>query len=152
MAYFHHILKFCLIPKGKMFKRIIAILVIISFILSYYQPAFAQLEQGDFSVNDLPLPGTMVGESAPFTPLALKGLAINPQKPLEFQFILDTGNSKQEQLKTQSIQLIKFFLAGLTIPEGDLWVNLSPYEKNRMVPEALGQTGHEYQSGAKARW
>ena len=34
----------------------------------------------------------------------------------------------------------KYFLAGLTIPEGDLWVNLSPYEKDRMVPEALGQT------------
>jgi phosphotransferase system HPr-like phosphotransfer protein len=31
-------------------------------------------------------------------------------------------------------------MAGLTIPEGDLWVNLSPYEKSRMVPEALGQT------------
>ncbi len=28
----------------------------------------------------------------------------------------------------------------MTIPEKDLWVNLSPYEKDRIVPEALGQT------------
>ena len=48
--------------------------------------------------------------------------------------------SQQEQLKQQANQLVKYFLAGLTIPEGDLWVNLSPYEKDRMVPEALGQT------------
>jgi len=28
----------------------------------------------------------------------------------------------------------------LTIPEKDLWVNLSPYEKDRIIPQALGQT------------
>ena len=111
----------------------------------------------DFKINELPQPGTMVEESMPFVPLALKGLIVNPQKPLEFQFIVDTGDgdrhpdnnyrhpersegSQQEQLKTQSTQLVKYFLAALTIPEGDLWVNLSPYEKNRIVPEALGQT------------
>ena len=43
-------------------------------------------------------------------------------------------------IKDQANQLVKYFLAGLTIPEGDLWVNLSPFEKNRMVPAALGQT------------
>jgi len=121
-----------------MFKRLIALFVSISFILSYYQPLYAQ----GFSVNELPVPGTMVGESAPFAPLSLKGLVINTQKPLEFQFIVDTGHGPQDiaSVKDQANQLVKYFMAGLTIPEGDLWVNLSPYEKNRMVPEALGQT------------
>ena len=90
----------------------------------------------------------MVGESAPFSPVALKGLIVNLQKPLEFQFIVDTGNSLPPMgeklnslpLQQQANQLVKYFLAGLTIPEGDLWVNLSPYEKDRMVPTALGQT------------
>jgi len=36
--------------------------------------------------------------------------------------------------------LIKYFLASLTIPENDLWVNLSPYEKNRIVPGSFGLT------------
>src|SRR5471030_1227346 len=121
-----------------MFKRLTALLVRFTFSFSNLQYANAQ----DFSVNQLPVPGTMVGESVPFAPLALKGLVVNPKKPLEFQFIVDTGHGPQDSasIKTQANQLVKYFLAGLTIPEGDLWVNLSPYEKNRMVPEALGQT------------
>ena len=121
-----------------MFKRLIAALVCFTFIFSNLQYVHAQ----DFSINQLPVPGTMVGESAPFAPLALKGLIVNPQKPLEFQFIVDTGKGPQDtaSIKEEANQLVKYFLAGLTIPEGDLWVNLSPYEKNRMVPEALGQT------------
>jgi ankyrin repeat protein len=134
-----------------MFKRLIASLICVTFSFTNLQYVHAQ----DFSVNQLPVPGTMIGESTPFAPLALKGLIVNPQKPLEFQFIVDTGNSipksmsspnaligdlQQEQLKQQATQLVKYFLAGLTIPEGDLWVNLSPYEKDRMVPSALGQT------------
>jgi len=121
-----------------MFKRLIASLVCLTFIFSNFQKSEAQ----DFSINQLPVPGTMVGESVPFAPLALKGLVVNPNKPLEFQFIVDTGRGPQDtaSIKDQTNQLVKYFLAGLTIPEGDLWVNLSPYEKDRMVPEALGQT------------
>jgi len=121
-----------------MFKRFIATLICVTFSFSNLQYVHAQ----DFSVNQLPVPGTMVGESAPFSPLALKGLVVNVNKPLEFQFIVDTGKGPQDTalVKTQANQLVKYFLAGLTIPESDLWVNLSPYEKNRMVPEALGQT------------
>jgi len=121
-----------------MFKRIISSLVCLTFSFSNLQYVYAQ----DFSVNQLPIPGTMVGISTPFAPLALKGLIVNTQKPLEFQFIVDTGKGPQDtaSVKDQANQLVKYFLAGLTIPEGDLWVNLSPYEKNRMVPEALGQT------------
>ncbi len=50
------------------------------------------------------------------------------------------GGPQQEQLKQQSTKLIKYFLASLTIPEKDLWVNLSPYEKNRIIPDAFGKT------------
>jgi len=121
-----------------MIKRLIASLICFTFSFSNLQIAGAQ----DFSINQLPVPGTMVGESASFAPLALKGLIVDPQKPLEFQFIVDTGRGPQdtESVKSQANQLVKYFLAGLTIPEGDLWVNLSPYEKDRIVPTALGQT------------
>ena len=44
------------------------------------------------------------------------------------------------RLKKEGEKLIKYFLASLAIPDKDVWVNLSPYEKNRMIPEALGQT------------
>ena len=36
--------------------------------------------------------------------------------------------------------MIKYFLAALTIPEKDLWVNLSPYEKDRIIPHSFGLT------------
>ena len=36
--------------------------------------------------------------------------------------------------------MIKYFLASLTIPEKDLWVNLSPYEKDRIIPQSFGLT------------
>ena len=129
-----------------MFKRFVSSLVCITFVFSTLQYVYAQpvisSVTGDFSVDQLPVPGSMVGPSVPFVPLALKGLIVDPRKPLEFQFIVDTGKGPQDtaSIKDQSTQLIKYFLAGLTIPEGDLWVNLSPYEKDRIVPTALGQT------------
>ena len=84
-----------------MFKRIIATLICVTFSFSNLQYVQAQ----DFSVNQLPVPGTMVGESTPFAPLALKGLVVNPQKPLEFQFIVDTGKVPRtpQQLKIKPI-------------------------------------------------
>jgi len=44
------------------------------------------------------------------------------------------------KLKTESTKLIKYFLASLTMPENDLWVNLSPYEKDRIIPHSFGLT------------
>jgi hypothetical protein len=121
-----------------MFKRLIALLLCFAFSFTNLQYVKAQ----DFSVNQLPVPGTMVGESAFFAPLALKGLVINPQKPLEFQFIVDTGKGPQDtaSIKEEANKLVKYFLAGLTIPEKELWVNLSPYEKTRITTLSLGQT------------
>ena len=47
-------------------------------------------------------------------------------------------SSHRDFLKQESTKLIKYFLASLTTPENDLGVNLSPYEKNRIVPESFG--------------
>ncbi|MEI8011474.1 MAG: hypothetical protein WCI27_03180 [Candidatus Omnitrophota bacterium] len=57
--------------------------------------------------------------------------------PFRFDFILDKGDARAEG---DSLRLFKYFLASLTVPEKDLWVNLSPYEKDRIVPDAFGQT------------
>ncbi len=84
----------------------------------------------------------MVRLSPDFSPALLKGLKVHPEDPFQFDFILDKGESQlaDEALKDESNKLIKYFLASLTVPEGDLWVNLSPYEKDRIVPESFGQT------------
>ncbi len=96
----------------------------------------------------LPAPGIRVGLSPGFNPPILKGIKVHPHNPFRFDFILDQGDNslplagrvREGDLKQQATKLIKYFLASLTIPEKDLWVNLSPYEKNRIVPESFGQT------------
>jgi hypothetical protein len=103
-------------------------------------PACAAI--GDVYASALPAPGQMVALSPSFSPVVLKGIQLDAQNPFRFHFFVDSGDSKlsQEELKTESSRLIKYFLASLTIPEKDLWVNLSPYEKDRIVPQEFGQT------------
>ncbi len=94
----------------------------------------------------LPKPGVRVGLSPEFNPPMLKGIKVHPENPFRFDFILDQGSlplvgrAREGELKEESTKLIKYFLASLTIPEKDLWVNLSPYEKSRIVPESFGLT------------
>ena len=100
--------------------------------------------QAGGSLFDLPQPGAMVNLSLAYEPVLIKGLNVHPENPFLFDFIVDTGNTGLKAdnlgLKAESNKLIKYFLASLTIPEKDLWVNLSPYEKDRMIAPNLGQT------------
>ncbi len=90
----------------------------------------------------LPAPGVMVHLSSPVNPAILKGIKVHTDNPFRFDFILDKGDTdpSDDKLKEESSKLIKYFLASLTIPEKDLWVNLSPYEKDCIVPESFGGT------------
>jgi hypothetical protein len=88
------------------------------------------------------MPGQMVGLSQAFEPAVLRGIKVDPLDPFKFVFILDPGDSglQSEALKDESTRLIRYFLASVTTPEKDFWVNLSPYEKDRIIPEAFGTT------------
>jgi len=90
----------------------------------------------------LPAPGTMVNLSPAYEPVIIKGLTVHKDNPFLFDFIVDIGQDKMsgEPLKKEGEKLIKYFLASLAVPDKDVWVNLSPYEKNRMIPDALGKT------------
>jgi hypothetical protein len=102
--------------------------------------AYAQLIPSP--MIQLPAVGTMLNPSAGYVPLLLKGVTINPDNPLELNFIIDTGDTKLEgeALRDESLKVIKYFFAALTVPQDDMWVNLSPYEADRIVPEVFGQT------------
>jgi ribosomal protein L21E len=86
-----------------------------------------------------------VSLSEAFGPPLLKGVKVYPDNPFRLDFILDKGDWDIEtghapSLQNESTRLIKYFLASITVPEQDLWVNLSPYEKDRIVPDAFGVT------------
>jgi Fe-S cluster assembly iron-binding protein IscA len=122
---------------GALTKRFVCFFVVLAFIsTSIISPAYAQ------SVFNLPQPGTVVPLSEGYAPAVVRGLTIHPENALEFNFLIDQGKNKFEnqQLRQEVTKLVKYFLAGLTVPEKELWVNLSPYEKDRIVPDGFGQT------------
>ncbi len=97
---------------------------------------------------DLPPVGQKVPLSQVFDPTVLKAITVDPHNPLRFDFFVNEGQDvlpgsdpQEDSRKDQYRLLIKDFLAALTIPERQLWVNLSPYEKDRIIDERLGLTG-----------
>lgn len=92
----------------------------------------------------LVMPGLVAGLSLPVVPPLLKGLKVYPDDPLRFDFILDPGDpsarASLEQTQEIGVRMIRYFLAAMTIPDDEMWVNLSPFEKDRIVPERFGLT------------
>ncbi len=119
------------------FRKILSLFVGAAFILtSLIPPAYAQ------TIFNLPQPGTMVDLSGTFAPAVLKGVSIHPADPLLFDFIVDNGQSglQGQALTDETTKLVKYFLVGLAVPEKDLWVNLSPKEKDRVMADELSHT------------
>ncbi|HQP10635.1 MAG TPA: hypothetical protein PKV41_04555, partial [Candidatus Omnitrophota bacterium] len=124
-------------------NRLLSAFIAFTFIFSVIMPpmpVFAQLiPQG---LTNLPLPGTMMPLTPGFTPPMVIGLTVHPENPLAFDFIIGSGDDRLDgpEFKDESARLIKYFLASLTVPEEEMWVNLSPYEKDRIIPENFGKT------------
>jgi hypothetical protein len=113
------------------------IFLVVIFVLNTLCPPM-----GYTQVSFLPAAGQMVPLTSPYSPVAIRGMQLHPDNPFKFDFIVDTGDSKlgQDELKAEGQKLIGYFLASLTTPEKDMWVNLSPYEKDRIIPETFGHT------------
>jgi len=99
-------------------------------------------DNGQLSLASLPLPGQMVNLTPVFTPALLKGLKLDANNPLRFNFIVEPGDTKfgEAKLKEEVSDMVRYFLAALTIPESDLWVNLSPFEGGRVITDELSST------------
>ncbi len=120
----------------RLFRRIISSLIVLTFGLNSVVPVPA-LAQG------IPLSGpSILTAGVSFQPVLLKGLSVDPLNPLKFDFFIDPAriDLAPEDFNREATKLIKYFLASLTVPEKDMWVNLSPYEKNRIIPEKFGVT------------
>jgi hypothetical protein len=113
-------------------RKIISLFLLISFVLNTLLPYTAQAAV-------LPSPTQLVGLSQGYSLPTLRGLKINPKNPLNMEFIIDPGTDGKVDQEKASL-LIKYFLAALTIPQENLWVNLSTYEQNRVIPPSLSQT------------
>ncbi len=126
------------------FNRIVTILILGVFLSSTILPPVQAKTNliPESALEDLPIPGAMVTMTEKFTPVLIHGLTIHPNNPFEFDFFVGIGDAdlKEDALRDEADKLIKYFLAALTVPEEEMWVNLSPYEKDRIIPEGLGDT------------
>ncbi|MBF0569332.1 MAG: hypothetical protein HQL18_00955 [Candidatus Omnitrophica bacterium] len=117
--------------------RIVAVAVITAFVTMIpAQSGFAQV------VVQMPPAGQIVHLSSHFEPAQMAGLRVNLKDPFSFYFVMDKGERPMaDDVKRQEYQkLIKYFLASLTIPNSDMWVNLSPHESNRIIPDNFAET------------
>ena len=123
--------------------RCFAAILIPIFAFQFVCPPAVHAEAGvTASVLGLPVPGTMVSRSQGYTPALIKGIRPDPENPLQMNFIIESGDSRieGEAFNQEARTLIKYFLTALTVPPKELWVNLSPVEKDRLIPERLGET------------
>jgi len=121
-------------------KRIQTLVVLVCFACNLGLPSasFAAPQ----TLLNLPSPEAMITVSLSYAPTTLKGVKIYPNEPLRFDFVVDTGDAglKGQKLIDETTKLVKYFLASLALPEKDLWVNLSPYEKDHIVSKDFGMT------------
>lgn len=119
-------------------RQTIAVTVIATFMASLVQLPQAHASSLPFMSK----PGMRVPLSVPFNASSLTGLVIHPENALRFDFLVNPNDDKisQEQKQEEYMKLVKYFMASLTVPDDAQWVNLSPYEKNRIVEPDFGNT------------
>lgn len=125
--------------KESVLKKVTAFFVLLAFMFAGIMPP-----RGFAQVAGLPQPGAMVTVTPAWTPVMMRGIRVRPDNPLIFDFLMDTGRSglglKSPAFRTESERLIKYFLATLAVKEDDIWVNLSPFEHDRVISRDLGRT------------
>lgn len=111
-------------------------------ILSVFVFSFSSIESSALTIEELPAATQLLSVTAPRTPPVLRGISVDPAQPLAIDFIFDAQEEtlSEDQVKTEAQRLTKYFLAGLTIPEQDLWVNLSVFESDKVIPDDLAVT------------
>lgn len=120
-------------------RKAASLVLLACFILNSVLPsptACAQLVS-----SALPSPGLVTAGQA-FNPVMMKGLKIFDRQPFRFDLLLDKGDSglAGDRLQEEAARLSRFFLASLAVPERDMWVNLSPVEHDRVIPDAFATT------------
>jgi len=123
-------------------RRAFALSILVPFVCLSIGPVGVVQNANAQTILNLPEPGTMVPLSQPYTPATIIGMTVHPDDPFLFDFIVNPGdaNLKGDELSSESNKLIKYFMAALTVPEDEMWVNLSPYEKDRIIPKGFGDT------------
>ncbi|MEW5894812.1 MAG: hypothetical protein AB1650_03475 [Candidatus Omnitrophota bacterium] len=124
--------------------RLLSVLLSLTLTVSFNVPASAQNAGVPIGIAglDLPAPGAMLSPGIAYNPPLMAGMTIYPDHQLKFDFLISTGddNLQGDAFRDEAKKLINYFLASLTVPDQEMWVNLSPYEEDRIIARGLGTT------------
>ena len=116
-----------------MFKRFVIFILIVQLSFAVYP-----------SEQNLSSPAVQKLLAAPeYSYPLLRGIRFDSEDATRMEFIVDSAGEFTVDNEEVN-KLTAYFLAGLTVPEKYFWVNLSPYEQERVIPESLQDTdlGH----------
>lgn len=128
--------------KNSTFKHLHRILCVWVALMFFTNIVFCASLGYAQTVLNLPAAGTMLVSNGVYAPMVIKGINIDLENGLNFDFIMNEGDThfSDQEFAQEAQKLIKYFLASLTIPQEEMWVNLSPYEKDRIIMKNFGQT------------
>lgn len=131
--------------KAKVLFSILSVIVALAifasgiffYLLEKTPFSYAEIVNLSFSQSSLPVGNFKVSLETQHLPV-LRAVEFDAKNPLNFNLFFDKmGYSAL--LEKDTNRLVKYFLGFLTTPTQDLWVNLSPYEKEKMIPESLAK-------------
>ena len=112
-----------------MFKKTLSLIVVV-FLFS----------SSVFAVGlDLPVVDGIVKVSDSYDLPFMRGVRYDVENPFNLEFIFDRGSEDNVSVENKE-KIIRYFLAALTVPASKLWVNLSPYESDRIIDNNVAQT------------
>lgn len=83
----------------------------------------------------IPAPQALLLSVRNIDKLELLGLSLNSNNSREIDFYLSQSTNF-----TEANKILEYFFTALTIPQKKWWVNLSPYEPDRIIDNELNQT------------
>lgn len=125
--------------KGFVFWQMFVLLLVVTVSVSFLIVDILRVKASVASTIELPSPTALLPASKEFSYPLLKGLRLDPQNPLKIDFVIDRADKRKVSDDEASI-LVRYFLTSLTVPQSDLWVNLSPYENDRIISDKLATT------------
>lgn len=125
--------------KASISYKLVVLIAIVFFLGTIVLTDGLRIKKTEASVLGLPEPKQLLKPSADYSTPVLKGLRFNDINSFDLEFIVDTEDQRKVSAKEANL-LLRYFMAALTVPEDELWVNLSPYEQNKIIPDKLAVT------------
>jgi len=128
-----------MVKRASITFKAIAGMVAVAFAAVFLLSDALRVKNSSAATMNLPEPAKVLRSAGAYDLPVLKGLKVDINNPLNLEFVID-GGDKDRVNKRDVALLTNYFLAGVTMPGEDLWVNLSPYESDRIISDQLSQT------------